>query len=561
MSAIETVAPEDRTCAAFDRERASAVPGTLRRFLVGKDDELHKMDDEEIARELNDPFATLLLREGRFPANAEAVLAELDSAVGADQPLSRNTQLSFLVAEGSQVAKDPSNNFERRTRFLVTRGQGTEGPDLIMSVFEPTGRLVELMAWDSTQGGFNYYRTMPDAEADRGAWVWAGNSRHAFDPQMRGRGPFESHPTGNLLMKELKVPWVNWLSPKAPMDERDFAAGDPRVTHEWFTRSDGAYVLEDSVARPAIERWNRRRLEQVLAAGSLSDPLPLMEQLLGSPEKTHRTVNLVSSPDSSQSAVTADRVRLPPTFFVDVDGLSDVLGLTRPKVAFSTSGAFYKQALDKFEVVVRNEDPSRPRRDGEDLFERVGDTHFAFVVPERAFEDVSFLRQLVVPEDGAPQIRLITPRLAGCLLMVDFPNPVFSDARASLLRHVPAGPIPSDRWGSFSADLGEAIVAREAADDGPEREFAALWEAGEGGWRDAANQLLSDYYEAVAEQLKTAEGFDAYFRLAEDRRNRVREMPIDESALLFAQTKLRPEALRGLAMSRDGTVSTRGPVA
>ncbi len=88
------------------------------RFFVGKDKAVQKMEEDEVARELNDPFATLLLRQGRFPATAEAVFAQLDEAVGGDHPLSRDKQFSFLVAEGSQIAKDPANNFERRVRFL-----------------------------------------------------------------------------------------------------------------------------------------------------------------------------------------------------------------------------------------------------------------------------------------------------------------------------------------------------------------------------------------------------------------------------------------------------------
>jgi hypothetical protein len=559
VNATDTAASRDFSCQAIDD--ASAEAASLRRLLVGIDDGPQAMTDDEIARELNDPFATVLLREGRFPGTAEGVFTELDKAIAEDHPLSRKTQRSFLVGEGSQVAKDPSKRFDRRLRFVVTRGQGAEGPDLLVSAFSPTSQVVELMAWDATQGGFNFYRTIGGTESDRGAWVWAGNSRHAFEPETRARGPFESHPTGNFLMKELKVPWVHWASPKAPMDERDFPAGDPRASHEWFKGTQGAYVLEDSVARPSIERWNRRRLERLIEAGSLSNPVPLMEQLLGSSENKHHTVNLVSSPDSSESAVTAERVRLPPTFFIDKDGLSGVLGLESPREEFTSPGAFYAQALQKFEVAVRNEDETQPRGQGEDPFERKGDVHFAFVVPERAFEDVNFLEQLVAPEDGDPRVGLITQRLAACLLMVDFPNPVFSDARASLLRHVPAGPVPADKWPGFSEELGDAIAAAadDAAEDAPEREFAPLWVRGENGWRDAANQLLRPYYEAVSTQLEKSEGFEGYFKLAEARRNRVREMRIKESPLLFAQTNLSREDLSGLVMSRDGTVSKRGP--
>jgi hypothetical protein len=553
VNATDTAAPTIRTCQAF--EGRSAPPGSLLRFLVGKDDEPQTMVGEEIARELNDPFATLLLRQGRFPETAEAVFAELDEVVGEGHPLSRNTQFSFLVAEGSQVAKDPNKGFDRRERFLVTRGQGAEGPELLVSAFQPSRGLVELMAWDATQGGFNYYRTI----GGEGAWVWAGNSRHAFDPEMRARGPFESHPTGNLLMKELKVPWVHWASPKALMDERDFKAGDSRATHEWFTGNAGAYVLEESVAKPSIDRWNRRRLEGLVEAGVLNDAVPVMEQLLGSSDNKHHTVNLVSSPDSSESAKTAERLRLPTTFFVDFDGLSGVLGLEGPREGFSSPSAFYVQALEEFQVVVKNEDDERPLN-GEEPFGREGDTHFAFVVPERAFEDTSFLGQLVVPEEGRPQIGLITPRLAACLLMVDFPNPVFSDARASLLRHVRPGPIPKEEWPNFSQELGDAIASapESGGEDSPESQFKLLWEKGEGGWRDAANQLLRDYYQGVSAQLATSDGFEGCFKLAEARRDRVREMRIDESPLLFAQTNLNRAELRNLVMTPNGTVIDRG---
>lgn len=548
---VERIA--DETCAAF--EQASAPAGSIRRFLVGIDPFPQEMDQAEIERELNDPFATLLLRQGRFPATPEAVFAALDEVVGENQPLSQDTQRSFLAGEGTQIAKDPGKRFSRNLRFLVSRGQGVDGPELIVSAFDPTQGLVELMAWDAVQGGFNFYRNVDGSEGEQGAWVWAGNSRHAFEPDTRAKGPFESHPTGNIIMKELKVPWVHWASPKATVDERDFASGDARAQHEWFAGGErfGAYVLEDSVVKPSISRWNRRRFERIEQAGTVSDLTPIMEQLLGSADNTHHTVNLVSSRDSNEIAKTADRITLPTTFFVDDDCLQ-ILGLKRPEQEFTVPASAYRQALAEFGVVVRNfEQGDTPPAGGE--FERPGDTHFAFVTPERAFEDVDFLRQLINHET----VKLISRQLAGCLLMVDFPNPVFSDVRTSLLARIPTQPITAERWPSFSQELGDAIAA--AADGAPEgsaeQEFAALWRLGEEGWVDAADQLLVAYYEAIAAQLETADGFASYFKLAEARRNRVREMRINESPLLFAQTNLSADELRPLAMSAAAVVEPR----
>lgn len=37
-----------------------------------------------------------------------------------------------------------------------------------------------------------------------GSWVWHGNSLHAFAPDTRGKGVFDGHVSGSLVMKELR---------------------------------------------------------------------------------------------------------------------------------------------------------------------------------------------------------------------------------------------------------------------------------------------------------------------------------------------------------------------
>lgn len=252
---------------------------TLRRFLVGRDQRPVTMDAAEIERELNDQFALVLLRNGVFPTTPEDVFGQFDQRIAESHPLASGTERSFTVAEGSQIAKDPARRFDRRLRFLVTRGQGPGGPDLMISTFDPQGGDIEVMAWDDTSGGFNYYRTISGAD---GSWVWAGNSRHAWEQGTRASGPFESHPTGNLLFKELKLPWTHWHSGRATMDRLDLATGDQRGDHQWFANSD-AYVLE-TLAKTSITRWNRTRIAQIAASGTIDDPKQLMERIVGSPE-------------------------------------------------------------------------------------------------------------------------------------------------------------------------------------------------------------------------------------------------------------------------------------
>jgi len=543
-------------CEAFHPDLVSAKTESLRRFFVGRDPEPQVIEEAEREEELNDAFAVELLRKGTFPATAEEVMARLDDAVGEGQPLSAATQRSFVVAEGSQIAKDPSRSFDRRFRFVVTRGQGRDGADLLLSAFDPKSTDIEVMAWDDRKGGFNYYRTIGGAP---GSWVWAGNSRHAWEPLTRGSGPFEAHPAGHFIFKEFKFPWVHWQGPPARIDLLDFAKDDDRAAHAWFANSQGAYVLEP-LAGLAIKRWNRRRIEQVRDSGQIDDPRQFMERFLGSPVLQRSTVNLVSSTTTNGELSDVERVNLPDTFFVDGDVLEGVLELERPD-GLSVAADVYRDVLARFNVVVRNHDENHPLN-GEAPFERPGDTHFVFVVPERAVEDTDFLRQILkpTPEDGESGLSAISQRLAACLLMVDFPNPVFSKRREQLLDHVQTEPLLAQAWPEFSETLGEKIAAAAAGESATEAEveFAKLWEAGEDGWHDAAAKLLAAYYEKLGEQLKSPEGVEGVFMLAEARRRRVRRMPIAETALLFAQSNISfDEGIEEFVMKPAGTVERR----
>jgi hypothetical protein len=129
------------------------------------------------------------------------VLAALDRAASEADALGR--QMIFLVGEGSQIPFSPDTaSLQRNLRFLVTRGSGPGGPDVLLSSFHPDEGDVELMAWDRRSGGFNFYRTV----GANSGWVFAGNSRHALADPTQGKGPFESHRSGNILMKELRAP-------------------------------------------------------------------------------------------------------------------------------------------------------------------------------------------------------------------------------------------------------------------------------------------------------------------------------------------------------------------
>ncbi|MDP8976310.1 MAG: hypothetical protein M3N28_08130 [Actinomycetota bacterium] len=523
---MSTAAPPHRPCADLERRSEGLDDDAVHRFILGQDDSPRKLGQQEASSELGDPFAQLLLLNGTFPRTAGDLLTGIEDAVPAGDPL--RVQQFFVVGEGSQVRPVPGQpHLDRNLRFLATCGAGPGGPDIMVSAFHPDQGTVEVMAWDRRNAGFNYYRTVGSSSA----WVFAGNSRHALTVPTRDNGPFESHKSGHFLMKELRLPWVNWHSPQASIASSIFADEGLR-DHPWVTRlaPGGAYTLEEDVAIPSMERWTRARLAALLSGDADETRRRILEQVLDTP-----TVNLVSSQTSSGAAVAGavSEVDLPETFFVDSAALAGVLGLEPPPAAF-VAAEIYATSLETF--AVRLSDGAR--------FSRPGDTHFAFVVPERAFEDTETLKQAV-------QVGLVTRRLAACLLMVDFPNPVFSAKRRRLLAHVPDTPITGSAEG-FANQVADAIVASAEA-SGPgtaEQEFARHWDLGE-AFEEAFNDLLKAYYVGVGQRLEAQDGFDDYMRLAESRRARVKGMPITESAMLFAQTNIPP---RERMMKEDGSV-------
>lgn len=523
---MSTAAPPHRPCVDLERQSEGLDDDAVHRFVLGQDAGPRKLTQQEASSEFGDAFAQLLLVRGTFPRTAGEVLTAIERAVPAGDAL--GVHQFFVVGEGSQIAPVAGGRpVSRNLRFLATCGAGPGGPDVMVSAFHPDQGTVELMAWDRRAAGFNYYRTVGEGSA----WVFAGNSRHALTPPTRGNGPFESHTSGHFLMKELRLPWVNWHSPQASIVPSVFAA-EGLGGHPWVRRlaPGGAYTLEEDVAIPSIERWTRARLAALVAGDADETPRRLLEQVLDTP-----TVNLISSQTSSEAAVAGAvaQVDLPQTFFVDSAALAGVLGLQPPPTPFVAAGV-YAQSLRRF--AVRLTDGAQ--------FSRPGDTHFAFVVPERALEDTETLKQAV-------EQRVLSRRLAACLLMVDFPNPVFSAKRRRLLAHVPDEPLSGSGEG-FSNQVADAIRgSADAARPGTaEHEFARRWDVGQ-QFEDSFNNVLRGYYTVFAQRLRTQEGFDSYVRLAESRRATTKLMPITESPLLFARTNV-PAGER--AMRDDGTV-------
>jgi hypothetical protein len=489
---------------------------TLYRGVSGVDRDPVPMPAEQSAA-LRDPMAEVFFRRGRWPMTLEDVLDGLNRAGALPD------QSVYLVGEAGQIPPDEAPELRRDFRFAVSRAVPGKDPDLLVSS-DPGSAFLQVAAWDPVARLFNYYMRISPA------WIWTGDSWSALAPESRGKGCFDSHVNGSVVMKELKQPWSNWQSMAATIR---LAPDDPLRDHPLHREVIGAERLELTV-KGLVSRWTAARLAAVAGDGTVRQPDRLLRQLF-----TSTTVNLASTCTQS-AAVTPDGADLvlPLGFWLNADALLNELELpVTAESAPSVPAALYLDSLTQFGFRLEE------RASG---FSRPGDTFFAFVVPEAAYEDNDVVGQLV--RGG-----LVPARFAACALMVDFTNPVFSPARARLLRYVPTAPVPASTW---CDDIAAAIVsaAKGLPADGPEAEFSRHWALPQADWRRIFAERLDAYLEKTAARARTASGFRDCTRLAESRRRAFRQMRLHEFALTLPTTDI-PADAPPLRMNEDGTVT------
>ena len=522
---------------AVEAQPMSLETGRIYRFVLGLDEMPKKMSEDEMNGLLCDPFAELLLKRGDFPLTARNLLSALD-ALNSDANIGLPAQKVFLVADGGQFAWTPeTNDLNRLFRFAITR-QRTSEPDLLISsstVADSAAaeHFLQLLAWDAKNQVYNYY------ERRSGTWIWAGNSLHALRPETRGRGPFDSHVNGSLVMKELRAPWHNWHSQAVSIQDAALAPDDPLRQDELFLKKEGAQELEIFV-RAGIRRWNQARFGHYVSEDkkNLQNVSFLMKQVLDT-----TSVNLTTSAQRSREIVENKTLNLPTAFFVNLEAFENELGFELDFPPVVVSGKFYQNSLTKYDFTLT---------DGSFSFK--GDSFFAFLVPEPAFEDVSVLSLLL-------EKQFISPRFAACLLMVDFQNPVFSPRRKKLLKYVAeaaelktGGDVLSDIETKFVAAVEDVENAFEAGS--PEKKFLENWRVSENDWKQIFEMQINDYAAKLSEKAQAEENFDNWVRLAESRRREFRRRPLAEFRLTTPTTNI-PDAAPFLQMNSDGTVSEK----
>ncbi|WP_079422992.1 hypothetical protein [Streptomyces katrae] len=492
--------------------------GKVYRFVAGVDQQARPLSAQELAV-LGDPMAALLLRQGKFPMTVQDLLAELP------QPATTADQSVYLISEAGQIPPVAGLDLPRDMRFAITRATSGREVDLLVSTGangDPATTFLQVAAWDPAAKAFNYYMRISPV------WVWAGNSLSALAPGSRGNGCFDSHINGSVVMKELKLPWINWQSQAATIQ---LASDDPLRGNPLYQQVIGAQNLELTV-RSLISRWTASRLAVVTQDGKVEHPDQLMRHLF-----TSTAVNLASTATQSSTITpSGGDLTLPTGFWLNGDALLDDLILPVNASLPAAPAAHYVASLSTFDFRLEEKTSG---------FSQPGDTFFAFVVPEAAYEDNDVVRQMV-------QQGIISAKFAACALMVDFTNPIFSPDRAQLMDHVP---ITATDTAGLQDQIVQAIVKSAAGlpPDSPESRFATGWALSESAWPQAFANRIDDYLGHVGMRIRTSSGFLDYVKLAESRRRDFKAMRLNEFELTLPTTNIPADAPR-LRMNDDGTV-------
>lgn len=242
------------------------------RHIHGLDSQAEKMQNAEVAQKLNDAFATLVFRSGRFPATSQQLLDVLRP----HQASGKYERLTMMIAEGGQL-RNPVDDLGvaigRDFRLVITWREGTNAQILLSIPAGNRSDLLEVVSWDPSKHAFNFYeRQMINAQP---RWFWLGDTSHAFKQETRGHTCFGCHIHGTLIMKELIKPWNNWESEDATISgiPRDIRDSEP-----FLQGLTNARVLE-SIVRAGINQSSASQIDQARAeAQQARDLLPLLKR-------------------------------------------------------------------------------------------------------------------------------------------------------------------------------------------------------------------------------------------------------------------------------------------
>lgn len=457
----------------------------------------------------DDAVARAILSGAPVPRDIAAVRRRLQTELG-------GTLTTHLVANGGH--EHPTR---RGVMFMsfesyagpMPGGQVDEG-DLFLGYFlEPQGKelvvgtgFVELIAWDRTTKRFNFWELI-----DR-TWHFRGNSDDGLEnirninvgasapsfafPRLSSDGTpilrcSGCHTLGAPIMKEVEAPHNDWWTEQGKLALGSFTPNAEAAV--LFARATDASHLSTLVKKGAD------RLVAARAAGGGSDTLQRRLRSLF----TTMEMNLVSDTvPFTEREQRGTAVEIPVAFFVDPR-----LAPARRPIAVDL--ATYKEALARVDSRFPTETSS------------TRESRHAFVVPAPSFIDARVADDLV-------KRGVLDEELAADILAVDLTTPVYSSARGSLIRLVPAN-------AANAAALRQTLIA--ALQKAPAGDLAAqelLANLTDPARTAAAHRArAAAYLDACATAAGSVDAVESWLRLAAQRR----------AAIEASETALSPQGV------------------
>jgi hypothetical protein len=350
---------------------------------------------------------------------------------------------AHLVVNGGH--NNPARTTAHQIKFMAfetytnsTPGKTLEEDELFLGFFlgEDNKALVvlpgfvEIIAWDRTKQVYNFWELIGPEWHYRGdsndvltnvqrinladaspTFTFVRHSPTDRAPVLRCSG---CHTLGGPIMKELEAPHNDWWTQARLLNLGPYklqaGSNATNPAHVAARLFDGTHEATDAANLSAQVKNGMDRLLAARAnhgAGGQSVKQQLRSLF------TTMEINLVSDrvPLTERERQNG-AVEIPPDFFVDSRLVGNREAIPVPLV-------LYREALTQVEArFAPGETPG------------LVETHHAFLVPARSYGDNRMIETLL-------QQGLLDEELVADVLAVDFTTPVFSPARASLLRFVP----------------------------------------------------------------------------------------------------------------------------
>lgn len=326
---------------------------------------------------------------------------------------------------------------------------GTDGDALTVDQgFRAGSLMVELIAWDRTKQVYNFWELIGNGTGSD--WLYRGDSddiladvaqinvgsrNPSFGRRLRCSG---CHTLGGPIMKELGSPHNDWWTTERKLNLGRFKLKSGPDADS--PTSVAARLFQEATDASDLSRQVRGGIDRLVAArAKKGGGGPGLRQRLRSLFTTMEMNLAADSVPFRAREEAGSSVEVPQAFFVD----ARLVGEERKEGPIPVELPLYKDALEEVGFAF-----ARGETDG------LVEAFHAFVVPVRSYIDNRVIDSLI-------QEKMLDVELVADVLAVDFTTPVYSRARASLIRFVPDA---ATNAGELKAQL---IAALEKAPQDP----------------------------------------------------------------------------------------------